>query len=376
MTKPLGVYIHIPFCQKQCHYCDFLTFVHKDHMMDDYVKYLIREIELYQDKHYTIDTIYLGGGTPSYLPAEDIQAIIEAFYEYFNVLDDCEITIEMNPESVSDEKVQAYLEMGINRFSMGVQSFNDEVLNIMGRLHNRDTVIQNIHILRDLGVDNLSIDMMFANPKQTMDVLLDDLETAASLDIHHISYYSLMIKEKTYFYHWLKSGKIKVYDDELEREMYHRIQKTLEDYGFIQYEISNFARKQSVSRHNQKYWNLENYLGLGLGASSNMDLMRFSNSRRFDQYYQKIDRGEFPIVFAERMNLEDREKEYIMLNLRLIKGFEIADINRRFNINFLEKYAEVLEKHQRYGTIHITEDRVAFTPFGLDVGNQFYLDII
>lgn len=376
MSNTLGLYIHIPFCEKQCHYCDFLTFVHKDYMIDDYVDYLIREIQLHADKTTPVDTIYFGGGTPSYLDAHEIDRIIEACRATFRVTEDCEISIEMNPESVNEEKVKSYLTSGINRFSMGVQSFNDDVLKIMGRLHNRETVIRNIKLLRDLGVDNLSIDMMFANPKQPMEVLLDDMATAMALDINHISYYSLMIKEKTYFYNWLKNGKIQVYDDELEREMYHTIQMTLGENGFTQYEISNFARNQTGSRHNQKYWNLDNYLGLGLGASSNIDLVRTSNSRRFDEYYAMIDRGDEPIIFVEQMNLEDREKEYIMLNLRLIKGFSIQDINQKFNIDFLDKYQDAVAKHTANGILQVIEDRVAFTDFGLDVGNQFYLDII
>ncbi len=376
MGETIGLYVHIPFCQKHCHYCDFLKFVDMDDKIEKYVDYLIKEMDLYVDKDYALDTIYFGGGTPSYIEAHLMTKIMNGIHSHFTVLEDCEISIEMNPESVNREKIQCYLDNGFNRFTMGVQSFNDEVLKMMGRLHNRQTVMDKVKLCRQMGIQNLGIDLMFANPKQTMDVLLDDIAQAMTLDVNHISYYSLMIKEGTPFARWVQTQQIQLFDDEDERQMYHTIQRTLADHGFEQFEISNFSRHQSMSRHNSKYWTLQNYLGLGMGASSNVDLVRFTNTRRFDKYFEMIDQGEFPVQYSEKMTFEDREKEYIMLNMRLLKGFDIQEINTKFNINFLEKYASAVDKHLKAGVIEIKDNRVVFTDFGLDVGNQFYLDIL
>lgn len=376
MGETIGLYIHIPFCQKHCHYCDFLKFVDHDDKIDQYVDYLVKEMALYQEKDYQLDTIYFGGGTPSYIESHLMTKIMDGIRRYFTILDDCEISIEMNPESVNREKIQTYLDNGFNRFTMGVQSFNDEVLRMMGRLHDRQTVLDKVKLCRQMGIKNLGIDLMFANPKQTMDILLDDIDQAMKLDVNHISYYSLMIKEGTPFERWVQTKQIQLFDDEDEREMYHTIQKTLKAHGFEQYEISNFCKHQSMSRHNSKYWTLQNYIGLGMGASSNIDLVRFTNTRRFDKYFEMIDQGEFPVQYSEKMTFEDREKEYIMLNLRLLKGFNIKEINQKFNIDFMKKYQKAIEKHLAAGVIEITDDRLVFTDFGLDVGNQFYLDIL
>lgn len=376
MNDPIGLYVHIPFCQKKCHYCDFLTFEKQEGMMDKYIAYLCREIEGHKTAGYLLDSLYFGGGTPSYLSADQFARIMTAITGSMALTPDCEITIEMNPESVTQEKIATYLSRGVNRFSMGVQSFDNQVLRLMGRLHDKATVLAKMALLREMGCDNVSLDLMFANPKQDFTVLKDDVEQALALAPDHLSCYSLMIKDHTPFQRWVKTGQIKLYDDELEREMYHYLQERFAEAGFHQYEISSFAQLGKESRHNQKYWHLEAYLGVGLGAASYMKGARMTNYRRFDQYYQAIDQGTFPILLTENLSMEDREKEYIMLNLRLLNGFDIAEINQRFQIDFEDKYQVALAKHQKLGVIQVVDGKVAFTPLGLDVGNQFYLDIL
>ncbi|WP_419775107.1 radical SAM family heme chaperone HemW [Ignavigranum ruoffiae] len=376
MKETMGLYVHIPFCQKKCHYCDFLTFARQEGMIKKYVDYLIKEMALYAKEDYLLDSIYFGGGTPSYLAAEEMDRIMQAIYAYFDVSEDCEISIEMNPESVTAEHLEVYLKHGFNRYTMGVQSFDDAVLTLMGRLHDGQTVRDRVDLLRKMGVKNLGIDLMFANPKQNMAILKSDLKQGLSLNPDHISYYSLMIKEGTPFARWVQTRQIQLIEDEAERDMYHYIQSELAKAGYQQYEISNFARPGAESRHNQKYWTLANYIGLGLGAHSNIDLVRYSNCRQFDHYFAKIDQGQKPIAYQEQLSLEDREKEYIMLNLRLIKGFAITELNQKFNINFEEKYRTAIDKHLKLGTVSIKDGQFTFTKFGLDVGNQFYLDIL
>ena len=375
MKEKLGLYIHIPFCQKKCHYCDFLTFIGHDEMIEKYVKYLNKEIEMYRDNDYILDTIYIGGGTPSYLEDELMTSILNKIKEIFIIDDKCEITIEMNPESVTEKKILSYLKSGINRFSMGVQSFDDEVLKIMGRLHNRKTVIEKLDIMKKMGCQNISIDMMMANPKQDIEILKKDIEIASSLDVNHISYYSLILKEHTHFEMWFNEGKINLYDPKEERDMYHLVTNTLKEKGFNQYEISSFSKSGFESVHNQKYWNLKNYLGVGMGASANINLVRTANTRSFDEYFESIDNGKFPIVEREELDAEMREKEYLMLNLRMLKGFEISDINSKFDIDFMDKYKDIVEKYSKNGVLEITENSVKFTEYGIDNGNILFRDL-
>lgn len=375
-NNTVGLYLHIPFCQKKCHYCDFLTFVNRDDTIHEYVNYLIKEIQLYKDHDYSVDTIYFGGGTPSHIDADYIAEIMQAIDQNFNILPECEISIEMNPESVSREKLTAYVTAGLNRFSMGVQSFDDQVLKLMGRLHNRQSVLEKIDLMAELEVGKFGIDLMFANPRQSLEVLKEDLAIAARLPVNHISYYSLMIKDNTPFHRWIQTGQIKLVDDETERYMYHLIQEKLTANGFHQYEISNFAKIGAESRHNKKYWTLEDYIGLGLGASSNIGLERSVNQPSFTKYFDMIDKGKLPVQSSEKLSGEEREKEYIMLHLRLLQGFDIDEINQRFKINFIEKYRDAIEKHLNYQTVGLKDNRFYFTPRGLDIGNQFYLDIL
>lgn len=375
-NNTVGLYLHIPFCQKKCHYCDFLTFVNRDDTIHEYVNYLIKEIQLYKDHDYSVDTIYFGGGTPSHIDADYIAEIMQAIDQNFNILPECEISIEMNPESVSREKLTAYVTAGLNRFSMGVQSFDDQVLKLMGRLHNRQSVLEKIDLMAELEVGKFGIDLMFANPRQSLEVLKEDLAIATRLPVNHISYYSLMIKDNTPFHRWIQTGQIKLVDDETERYMYHLIQEKLTAHGFYQYEISNFAKIGAESRHNKKYWTLEDYIGLGLGASSNIGLERSVNQPSFTKYFDMIDKGKLPVQSSEKLSGEEREKEYIMLHLRLLQGFDIDEINQRFKINFIEKYQDAIEKHLNYQTVGLKDNRFYFTPRGLDIGNQFYLDIL
>lgn len=375
MKDKLGLYIHIPFCQKKCHYCDFLTFIGHDEIIEKYVEYLNKEIEMYEDLDYILDTIYIGGGTPSYLDENLMTGILDKVKKIFEIDENCEITIEMNPESVTEKKIQAYLDAGINRFSMGVQSFDNEVLRIMGRLHNKKTIIDKLEIMKKLGCKNISIDMMLANPKQDIEILKNDIEIVSNLDIQHISYYSLILKEHTHFEIWFNEGKIELYDPKEERKMYHLVSHTLRDKGFNQYEISSFSKSGFESVHNQKYWKLKNYLGVGMGASANMNLIRTTNTRNFDEYFDFIDKGKFPIVEREELDLDTREKEYIMLNLRMLKGFKISDINEKFNIDFMYKYEGLINKYIENGVIEISDNSVKFTEYGIDNGNMLFRDL-
>ena len=376
--QTLGLYLHIPFCEKRCNYCAFLTFDNQDKLRQRYVDYLKREIALHQDEKRLVDTVYFGGGTPSYLSAQQMTELMDSVKRCFTVAEDAEITIEMNPESVTREHLEAYLKSGINRFSMGVQSFDDQVLKKMGRLHNKQTVFEKVALMKEMGCHNFSLDLMFSNPYQSMDVWEKDIANVIALKPKHLSCYSLMYKPHTNFYKWRESGKITMVDDETDRKMYHLLQKELQKAGYHQYEISSFALPHYEGKHNKKYWTQKDYLGLGLGASSNIRLKRFDNVDNFIAYFQAIDAGQLPIAADSVMelSLEEKEQEYIILNMRLIEGLSIEEVNRKFGIDFLKKYDYAVQKHLKTGLLQLQDGRLKFTQLGLDVGNQFYLDII
>lgn len=376
MTDYKGLYIHIPFCDFHCHYCSFLTFMANPDRVAGYVDYLLEEIDLYKRDHYHLDTIYFGGGTPSVLTPDQISTIMAKLHEVFDVSSDAEITMEMNPESVTADKVKAAMAGGVNRISLGVQSFNNEVLEIMGRLHREDMIYEKIDLINGLGINNISIDLMFNNPKQTREVLERDLELAMQLDIQHMSIYSLMIEKNTQYERWIKRKSFEIEEDEEEREMYYLIQRTLKDHGFNQYEISNFARPGYESQHNQKYWHQEDYIGMGLGASGNLGNVRYDNQDNFIHYFKDLDQGRKPVKETYELTKAERESEFIMLNMRLIEGMSISQVNREYDIDFLDKYKDIIDKHLGTGLIALSDDRIYFTPKGLDLSNQFYLDII
>ncbi len=375
-NESIGLYVHIPFCPYKCNYCDFLTYSNVDFMIDDYIDSLLKEISLYEGEDYSLDSIFIGGGTPSYIKADHIRRIMKAIKENFQLEEGAEISIEMNPDTLTDKKVRTYLEAGINRFSLGVQTFDQEILKILGRRHSYEIVKKDIELLRKNGAKNISIDMMMANPKQDMAVLREDLEKIIGLDINHISYYSLILEEKTMFDHWLNSGKISLFDDDLERQMYHEAVFFLAINGFDRYEISNFAKKGYESVHNKKYWELKDYLGLGLGSSSNLGLKRFSNHRKLKDYHADLALGKKPLALVEDLSLEEREKEYIIMNMRKTEGFSIDQLEKRFKIDFYGKYKDVLDRHLAYRTIKIENGRLSFTDYGIDVSNTFFVDII
>lgn len=374
-NQPIGLYIHIPFCEKKCNYCNFLTFVNNDEQIEKYIKYLIKEINLYKGDNIHLDTIYVGGGTPSYLDEKYMIQIVDAIKKVFVLEDNLEFTIEMNPESVEVDKIKTYLQIGINRFSMGVQSFNNDVLNIMGRLHNRTSVFKKLALMREFGCKNISIDLMLANPKQDIEILREDLAIACKLDIDHISYYSLILKEQTYFDLWYRQGKIELFDPEEERKMYHEVVDTLVKNGFDHYEISSFAKKGLRGIHNAKYWTLNDFIGLGMGAAGNISRTRFENVRDFDSYYELLDKGQKPLLEKEELSIEDREKEYLMLNLRMMQGFDIDQMNKKFSIDFEEKYKDILEKNIGVGILKKEDNRIKFTDYGIDNGEVFFYEL-
>lgn len=376
--EDLAIYIHIPFCQSKCYYCDFISFPNLDREIDFYINYLLREIENYENllKHYNIKTIFIGGGTPSYLDAKYIYMILNSIYKKYNINKVEEITIEANPGTVDKEKLGIYKEAGINRISLGVQSLNDRLLKSIGRIHNSKDFYNTIEDIRKVGFQNINADLIFGLPGQSLRECEESLREIVKLDLEHISYYALILEENTLLEKWHSEGKVVLPDEELEREMYYLGKDILKANGYRHYEISNFAKKGYESKHNLFYWQLKPYIGFGLSSHSNLNNKRFWNTTNLKEYYNYIDYGKFPVVGEEYINRETEIVEYLIMGLRLVDGIEKEEFFNRFNVPIEEIYGDVLIKHKNNGLLYIDEKSVRFTSKGLDLSNQLYIDIL
>ena len=359
-----AIYIHIPFCVKKCGYCDFLSFsCEEKNKMDreKYVENLVEEIKLYPKLNY--DTVYFGGGTPSLLEVREIQKILEGL----NVNEDAEVTLEVNPQTVDLKKLKGFREIGINRVSIGIQSFNDEKLKILGRLHNRERALKIYEDARMAGFDNVSIDLIFATPNQTIDELIEDLDVVERLSPEHISIYSLIWEEGTKFMELLDCGKLNPLDDDLEASMYELIIERLKKLGYLHYEISNFAKVGYEGRHNSKYWKNVEYLGVGLGASGYYEGIRYKNQTKFENYYRDLEENKRPIMEEERVSEKDRIENYYILGLRLLnEGIKAED-----NI-----YLKRIENLSKKGYLKLEKGKYKLTSKGLMFANDVFVEIM
>jgi len=361
-----GLYVHIPFCESICHYCDFVKRVPKnEQMMDEYLNHLVEEIKSYQDHFKTIDTIYIGGGTPSMLSVKQLRVLLDALKE----IHPNEYTIEVNPESYTEDKGALFKHYGINRISLGVQTFNQELLHYLNRKHTTDHVLSVIDHLKKIGISRLSVDLIYAIPGQTMEMLDHDLKMIEQLNITHVSCYSLILEEKTYFYHQYLKGNFHQMDEDMEAMMYERVMHTLKAQGFEHYEISNYAKNGHQSMHNNLYWTLSEYIGVGLGAHGYIDRYRTYNHRHLQDYFRTwMERKEYQ---TEDMLLQDD----LIFGLRRIDGVDITYIEDRYHLSLFEKYPQLNDK-MNLGLIEIKEGRLKLTQQGLFLGNQVFMVFI
>lgn len=376
--KDLSLYIHIPFCKKRCYYCDFVTFADRDEKIDRYVDYLLEEIGLYgrESQDYLINTIFIGGGTPSYIDEDYIKKIMDKVYASFKIRENPEITIEVNPGSLTRDKLKAYKDAGINRLSMGLQTLDDRILRKIGRIHNSGEFFDNYRLAREEGFDNINVDLMFDLPDQTGDILMDTLEQLVELGPEHISLYSLIFEEGTKLTRDYKEGNLVLANEDEERDMYHRGVEFLKDEGYDHYEISNFARKGSYSEHNIRYWDIVPYLGLGLASHSLYEGNRFYNVRDFEDYFRLLDEGKYPIEDGGSLAKDDEILEYIIMRLRLIEGIDKELFRERFGVKLEDLYGDALGKNIDNGLLLDEEGFIRFSPRGLDISNQVYLDFM
>lgn len=371
----ISIYIHIPFCEIRCHYCDFCSSLLNRENVEKFFSYLEKEIKLNENflREKIIDTVFIGGGTPSSVDEKYIARILKILSD-FEFSENPEITIESNPNSLTREKAHTYFSSGINRISIGAQSFNDEILKKIGRIHKSEDIFRAVENARAAGFKNINLDLMLALPSQKISDIEKSLEEVKKLDIPHISYYSLILEEGTRLYESNKKSSLDFPNESLDRKMYHFVVKELEKIGLHQYEISNFSKKDFECRHNMTYWKLRDYISFGLSASSNIKNFRYRNFYDFKNYYDALDKNEKPIEFSETLSKDDRINEFIMMGLRLNSGIDLGEFNKRFEEDFVSLYEREIEKNIKLGLIEVKENKIKLTEKGQDLSNQVELD--
>lgn len=357
-----AIYIHIPFCKRKCHYCDFYILTNMEKEYNNYVDHLIEEIRIYPKIKY--DTIYFGGGTPSVLEVSDIKRILKEL----NYDDNTEITLELNPKDIIYEKLVELRKSGINRLSIGIQSFNAKHIEIMNRTHSVVDSIKTFYEARKAGFENITVDLIFALPNQKIEELEFDLSILKKLQPNHISIYSLIWENGTMFMKRLKEGKIAKLDEDLEADMFNLIIDKLESYGYEHYEISSFSKPNYKGRHNKKYWQNKEYIGVGISASGYVEGIRYENTRSLKKYYEMIDSKIKPI---DSRTIEEIDDELFLKN-EIILGFRMLDEGIRNNLIDEEIKKELIKKQY----IYEKEDRIYLTKKGIFISNDILQNFI
>lgn len=375
MEKKLGIYVHIPFCAGKCAYCDFYSLAGQDRLMPDYQRAVLQHIKEYapQLSGYYIDTIYFGGGTPSYYGAGRIADILNALKKHGRVLLDAEVTVEVNPDSITRQDMAALRRAGVDRISVGVQSANDGMLKNLGRKHTFRQAEETVKNARDAGIKNVSIDLMYGLPSQTRDDWAETLTRAAALKPEHISCYGLKLEEGTPLYIFRDSPFVP--DSDTQADMYLYAVEALSRFGFRQYEISNFARRGFESRHNFKYWNLEEYVGFGPGAHSYIGEQRYSHVSDVEGYCAAVEGGGSVVEEREQITDFDRAGEYLMLRLRTTRGVTEREY-RRIYPGSMRYVSETLTRYEQHGLVTRKDDRFILTPEGFLVSNVIIGEVL
>lgn len=368
--KDIGIYIHIPFCVKKCGYCDFVSYCDKSNLIEKYIEKLKEEIQSnLNNKEYKIKTIYIGGGTPSSIYSKHIVDILNTVKgsvgsAAFGNNSEIEITIELNPGTVTEDKLLDYKKAGINRLSIGLQETNNELLKQIGRIHSYEEFEETYNLARKIGFQNINVDLMIGLPNQRIANIKESLNKIIKLNPEHISVYSLILEEGTKLYKEHEENKIELPDEEQERNMYWYVKNILENNGYIHYEISNFARKGYESKHNTSCWNQEEYIGVGVNAHSYVDGVRYSNTENLEEYIK-----DFNKIIHEQQSVEDKQKEYMLLGLRKTAGVSIQNFKNKFGENPIFLFRNELSKLVEEELLEVDGDVIKLTNKGLDLAN-------
>ena len=370
MKKPKGLYVHIPFCIKKCKYCDFISFCGCDEKFDLYINKLLEEAKEY--KNEKIDTIFIGGGTPTILSPELLDKLILGLRRNFDISNDSEFSIEANPKTLTKEKLLILKKNGVNRLSIGVQSFSDDELTSIGRIHDAKSAYNTVCMAKDCGFSNINLDIMLSLPNQTEKTLINTLKTAVKLEPTHISCYSLILEEGTVLFREYESGKYLYPDDEKDRGLYHMAVDFLRDNGYKRYEISNFSKEGFSSGHNLKYWNCDEYIGLGISAHSYIDGIRKYNVSSLEDYLK----GNFHDGNILTLSEKDKISEYIIMRLRLSDGISEDDFYERFGIKITDIFPDEIKKLTDSGLLIYDKERYFLSDYGIDISNSVMCEFV
>lgn len=372
--KQISLYIHIPFCKQKCLYCDFPSYAGLEALENEYIKALNKEI-IDKASDYIISSIFIGGGTPSYLNEKNLESLLMTL-EKLNLKEDAEFTVECNPGTLNENKLTIMKKHKVNRLSMGLQSTKDNLLKTVGRIHTFKEFKENYMLARKIGFKNINVDLMFGLPDQTLEDWKQSLEEIVLLQPQHISAYSLIIEEGTCFYKLYEENKLNLPSEECERDMYLITKDILKKHGYHQYEISNFAKDNNECFHNKIYWQCKEYLGLGASASSFIDENRIKNIDNINQYIKKINNNEDVREEVYQNSIEDDMEEFVFMGLRMIEGISLDEFKKRFHKNINDIYADVIEKNVKLELLVQDKGKLYLTPKGIELSNAVMSDFI
>lgn len=370
-----GLYIHIPFCHQICHYCDFNKVFFKDQPVDGYIDSLGKELALWKaegalDK--PLETIFLGGGTPTSLTPEQLKKLLGYIHQYVPMAENLEWTSEANPDELTREKMQVLFDGGVNRLSMGVQSFDADLLKRLGRTHSNNDVADAVQAAREVGFTNISFDLMYGLPGQTMAEWEDTLKQAFAFGLPHFSAYSLIIEPKTVFYNLMTKGKLNTVTEDLEADMYDKLMNEMEAHGLKQYEISNFGLPGHESRHNLLYWDNAEYIGVGAGAHGYVNGIRYSNAGPLKKYMGPLDEGVRPVLSTHEVPVHEAMEEEMFLGLRKTAGVSVSGFTAKFGESLEQVYGKILEAEIAKGNLALEDGCLKLTRKGRFVGNEVF----
>lgn len=378
-SKPMGLYIHIPFCSRKCDYCDFVSYSMDYKAQQLYLDALFTEIDMVKRNFYdrTFDSIFIGGGTPSIVYEGFIASLARKIYSSFHFLDKTEFTIEVNPSSFTKEKYFEYVQAGINRISVGVQCLDERLLREHGRIQSIENIDETFKLLKNSEFPNVNSDVMIGLPGQTKSSVMQTINYLMKQNVKHISTYTLQIEKHTMLYSKLKKGKISPVKDEDMVDIYNKINKTLTKAGYCRYEVSNYAKPGFECKHNLKYWDDESsYLGLGVAAHSYIDGYRYYNTKRLDTYIDAMNEGKSAVYSKEYVSNEEHRIERIMLSLRTQKGLDLDKFKKDFNEDILRTRAEAIKKMTELGMIEIKDNYLKIKDDYFAVSNSIIVELI
>ena len=377
----MGLYVHIPFCKQKCMYCDFPAYQNLQDYYETYVYALVQDMDLWVSEHpeskaKPIDTIYFGGGTPTELSIQQLQMIVDKIKSTFTITDDCHMTIESNPGEVDIQYLTKLVKLGFNRISFGVQTFDDKALTMLHRSHNGEKAKQAVYEAKEAGFTDINIDLIYGLPRQSLEDIKRNLEIVKDLPINHISTYGLQVEVGTYLYHLVQKNLISIPNESIDESMYDTMMEGLKELGFERYEISNFAKDNSYSRHNLKYWHYVDYLGFGAGAHSFYDGIRRSNNRNVMPYIQSVDRYIMPTIDTETITVERAQEDFCFLALRTKWGLDEQKFEDRFDVSVHNLFGNILEDLVTKGLLEYQNSSYHLSSEGAKHGNYVFSQFI